>query len=137
MFLGALACLSIVIQADSALSLKNLESSSDVASILKKAAETRTITGKIMVLVDGQPEEDADVETALAQVFQGQHVLAANVGGGTYQLIFSNIPKDARRLQVTARVPSPCNRKEILSQSLMVDISKSNEVEIPINISTR
>lgn len=97
---------------------------------------SRTITGRILVSVDGKPADDASVNVAFAKTFPNNQAAAVHVGHGTYKIIFSKVPKDASRLEVTAKVTKPHHNRKPIHQTLIVDISKGTDLEIPINIST-
>jgi len=109
----------------------------DLPNSLKNSMEFKTVIAKVIVTADPEAnEEEADVEaTALAEVFPNSYVRTMNLGGGNYQAIISGIPKKTKNLEFTARICDSQNDR-IVEQTLLVDISRNNEVEIPINIST-
>ena len=114
-----LALLCGGIRVDSALNLRGSH----------KTDNFKTVAGRVVISVNGQPAE-------LAGVLGGVSTKTMNLGNGTYGVVFSHVPKEARHLEMTARVQHPDHSGQIVSQTLIVDISKGDNVEIPVNIST-
>jgi len=85
--------------------------------------------------MNDEPVNEAGVDVSLARVSQDIKSNVWDLGNGTYNVAFSHVPQDAKRLEVTARVPDPRHSGEMISQTLIVDISKGDNVDIPVNIS--
>jgi hypothetical protein len=114
---AVLAVLCGGIKVDSALDLRNSD----------RVDQFRTVAGRVVISVNGEPAE-------LAGMVRAESIL--NLGNGMYDVVFSHVPKETRYLEMTARVPHPHHSEEMVSQTLIVDISKRDHLEIPVNIST-